>query len=214
MELREYWVWGVLFRLWHWTMALSIGVLSVTGLYIHSPWNVTMLEGVSRFPMAEMRMIHLEAAFILLAAVMVRLYLLFFGNRHERIWDFAPINARNIKGLFRAIGRYLYLKEAWDPCLGHNPLAGAVYFVVILALLFQGFTGMVLLLPEAHLWQRAAAVLSMTQQEARFYHHLTMWFLFCFVVIHLYTLIWNEVQHPEGLISSIFSGRKFERGAD
>lgn len=214
LQLREYRVWGVLFRLWHWTMALSMAVLAATGLYIHSPWNVTMLEGVHRFPMAEVRMIHMEAAFLLLSALLVRVYLLFFGGRHERLWDFVPVTPRNIRGLFRTMGRYLYLREPWDPCLGHNPLAGTVYFLVILALLFQGLTGMILLFPESPFWQKTALVLAMTQQRARFYHHATMWLLFCFVLIHLYTLVWNEVQHPEGLISSIFSGRKFERAPE
>ncbi len=209
MAYRRYMVWGVLFRLYHWALVLSMIVLVVTGFYIHSPWSLTMLEGTGRFPVAEMRMLHFEAAFVFIAAVVLRLYLCFFGNSNERILDFAPITPRNIKGLFKTAARYLYLLDSPSRRLGHNPLAGTFYILILIAALFQILTGLIMLYPESILWQKVAASLSMTQQKARFYHHLAMWSFFVFALVHLYILIWNENQYPEGLISSIFNGRKF-----
>ncbi len=209
MEYRQYQVWGVLMRLYHWAFVLSMGTLAVTGLYIHSPWSLTFLEDVRRFPVAEMRMLHFEAAYVFIAATLLRVYLCFFGSKYERIWDFAPVTPRNVKGFFMALGRYLYLVDTPSRRLGHNPLAGLAYILTMAVALFQVLTGLMLLYPESGFWQGMGAWLSITQQQTRFYHHLAMWYFFLFGMLHLYILIWNENYHPEGLISSMFSGKKF-----
>ena len=209
MQYERHQAWSVLLRLFHWSFALSIVTLLVTGLYIHFPWTNTMVIGVSSFPMATMRYIHFIAGFIFTAALLTRIYLLIFGNRQERFWDFLPITPRNIKNLFSTIGYYLYLTDKHDRRTGHNALAGIVYFVTFLAAAVQLGSGFFLLYPELALAQKWGLPLLGSQQQARGIHYLLMWYFIFFAASHIYIVIWNDARSKEGLISSIFTGVKY-----
>ncbi len=201
--------WGVLFRLFHWAFAISIGVLMVTGLYIHWPWSNSVLEGSRSFIMANMRYIHFIAGFVFIGAVCIRAFLWFFGNKQEKLWDSAPITPRNIKNLFCTLKYYLYLTDKHEARLGHNALAGTIYIITIFLGALQALSGLYMLYPESLTFQGLGLSILGTQQQARFIHYLIMWYFFIFIFIHLYILIWNDIKDPEGLISSIFTGRKF-----
>ena len=205
--------WSVLLRLYHWAFALSIMVLVTTGLYIHFPWtNAMVIDKASSFPVATMRYIHFLAGFVFTAALSTRLYLLVFGNRQERFWDFLPITPRNIKNLFATLKYYLYLTDEHDHRLGHNALAGSAYFLTFLVALVQITTGFYLLYPESAFWEKWGIQLLGSQQQGRGLHYLLMWYFVFFVVVHLYIAIWNDIRSKEGLISSIFTGAKYTPG--
>ncbi|RUM91175.1 MAG: Ni/Fe-hydrogenase, b-type cytochrome subunit [Thermovibrio sp.] len=204
-------VWGILLRLFHWTFALSIFTLIVTGLYIHWPWTNTWLEGSHQFTMAIMRWIHFIAGMFFTCAVTARLYLWFCGNKYERVWDFLPINGRNVKNLFSTLLYYAYLTNHHEERLGHNALAGTAYFFTILLAIVQFLSGLYLLYPEGSIFTSIGASLFGTQQEARFIHYILNWYFAWFAMVHIYIVIWNDIKHPEGLISSIFDGFKFAK---
>lgn len=204
-------VWSVLLRLFHWSLVLSIVVLVVTGLYINSPWTNTTLEGSVSFPMATMRYFHFVAGYLFGAAVLVRIFLYLFGNRQERIWDILPVTPRNIKSLFTTLGYYSYISDKHDDRLGHNVLAGMVYIVTMIAAIFQLTAGFYLLYPESGFWQGLGNGIFGSQQEGRFVHHLLMWYFIIFAFTHVYMVIWNDLKSPEGLVSSMFSGKKFKQ---
>ncbi|NPB10107.1 MAG: Ni/Fe-hydrogenase, b-type cytochrome subunit [Thermodesulfobacteria bacterium] len=202
-------VWSVLLRLFHWAFALSIFTLLVTGYYIHNPFALGPWPGVpTNFIMAKVRFLHFVAGYVFIAALFVRLYLLLFGNRYERFWDFLPITPRNIRRLGHTIKAYLYL-EPHQSHGGHNPLAGTVYLTVILLGIFLALSGLFLLYPESATWTYWGYLLFGSQQVARMFHYLLFWFFFIFVLLHLYLVIWNDIFGTEAIISSIFSGRKF-----
>ena len=211
MKYQIKYAWSILFRLFHWAFALSIVALVVTGLYINSPWTNSIIEGSKSFPMATMRYMHFLAGFIFTAAVGVRLYLWLFGNKQEKFWDSAPITPRNIKNLFSTLAYYLYLTDKHDERLGHNALAGTAYLITIGLALVQLVSGFYLLYPESLFWQKWGVTLFYTHQQARFIHHILMWYFIIFAFFHLYIVIWNDIKSPEGLISSIFNGRKFHK---
>ncbi len=213
MTYQSRYAWSVLFRLFHWAFALSIVTLVVTGLYVNSPWTNTVLEGSRSFPMATMRYLHFLAGFIFASAVAVRLYLWLFGNRQEKFWDSAPVTPRNIRNLFSTMAYYTYLTDRHETRLGHNALAGTVYLATIVLALIQLVSGFYMLYPESVFWQKWGVALFETQQQARFIHHLLMWYFIIFAFFHLYIVIWNDIKSPEGLISSIFCGRKFHRSS-
>ena len=108
-ELRS--AWSILLRLYHWAFALSIVALVTTGFYIHFPWTNTYIEGQSTFPVATMRYIHFIAGFVFTGAMLASIYLMIFGNRQERIWDFIPVTPKNISYFFHTIKLYLYATE-------------------------------------------------------------------------------------------------------
>jgi len=209
MQYKKYNAWGVLLRLYHWCFAISIIVLVATGFYIANPLGVTDIETNVSFIMANIRYIHFVAAFVFTASVFVRLYLLLFGNRQERFWDFLPITPRNIKNFFSTLLYYHYLSDKHDSRLGHNTLAGCLYILTLFVAIIQALTGFYMLYPENQTWQKLGLDLFGTQQQARFLHHMLMWYFILFALIHLYIVIWNDIKNPEGLISSIFNGKKF-----
>lgn len=204
-------VWSVLLRLYHWALVASIVVLVTTGLYINNPWTNTTLEGSVSFPMSAMRSFHFLAGFVFTAAILVRIYLLLFGNKQERIMDILPVTSRNIKSLGTTLGYYSYISDKHDGRLGHNVLAGLVYIVTFIAALFQMASGFFLLYPETGFWQGLGGTLFGSQQEGRFLHHLLIWYFIIFAFTHVYMVIWNDLKSPEGLISSMFTGKKFKR---
>ncbi|PIE68494.1 MAG: Ni/Fe-hydrogenase, b-type cytochrome subunit [Deltaproteobacteria bacterium] len=206
-EIRD--CWSVLHRLFHWMFAISIVFLVTTGFYINSPWTGTMLEGSASFPMATMRYIHYVAAYTFSGAVLIRLFLYFFGNPQEVVWDILPVTKRNINNLKMTLLNYGYINDEHDDRLGHNVLAGMSYLFTIIIAITMILSGFFLLFPEIPFWEGLGLTLFGSQQFARFLHHLMMWWFIVFVVIHLYFCIWNDYKRPEGLISSIFTGVKF-----
>jgi Ni/Fe-hydrogenase 1 B-type cytochrome subunit len=74
-------------------------------------------------------------------------------------------------------------------------------------------SGFYLRLPENALWQNWGVTLFGTQQQARYVHHLLMWYFMIFALIHIYLVIWNDLKNPDGIISSIFTGNKFRPGS-
>ena len=210
MQYERHPAWSILLRLFHWSFALSIVVLVTTGLYIHFPWTNTMIiDGSTSFPVATMRYIHYIAGFVFTAALLTRLFLLLFGNKQERFWDFLPITPRNIKNLSATLKYYLYLTDEHDHRLGHNTPAGITYFVTFLMALLQIISGFYLLYPESVFWQKWGLTVFGPQQQGRWIHYLLMWYFIFFIAVHLYIVIWNDIRSKEGLSSSIFNGSKY-----
>ncbi len=202
-------IWSVLLRIFHWTFALSILVLFVTGYYIHNPFALGPWEGSpTNFLMAKVRYVHFLAGYFFIAALLLRFYLLIFGNRYERFTDFIFLRPRNIPRLFHTIKAYLYLGKH-ESYGGHNPLAGTIYLLVLLMSVAMALSGLYMLYPEGGLWASAGFSIFKTQQMARLFHYFLFWIYLVFVMLHLYLVVWNDIFGDEGLISGIFSGRKF-----
>ncbi len=202
--------WSVLFRLFHWFFALSIVALVVTGFYIGDPWtNTTVIKEGKIFTMEYMRYVHFIAGFVFTGAVIVRIYLWGAGNRQEKIMDFLPVTSRNLKNLFSTVAFYLYLKDNYEDRLGHNALAGLFYLITIVMAVLQIISGFYMFYPESSFWQSCGLLLFGTQGQGRFLHHLFMWYFILFAFVHFYIVVWNDIRCQDGLISSIFNGRKF-----
>ena len=206
--------WSILLRLYHWAFALSIITLSITGFYINEPWTNSLREGSVSWPMAYMRLVHFTAGYVFTAAVLARIFLYIFGNKQERIMDHLPVTPRNIKNIFHTLLLYGYIKDRHDPDrLGHNILAGITYVITIIAAAFQLVSGFYMLYPELAIWEGYGLSIFGSQQGARYIHHLLMWWFMYFALVHIYLVVWNDVREPEGLVSSIFTGKKFTHKA-
>jgi Ni/Fe-hydrogenase 1 B-type cytochrome subunit len=202
-------VWSGPLRLFHWVFALSIAVLILTGLYIHNPITKTSSEFRPSFLMAMIRYFHFVAAYFFISAFILRVYLLFFGNKYERITNFLPINRENAISLWQTLKFYLYLTDEHELRVGHNVLAGVIYTLLFLASLVMILTGLYLLYPEVGIIKKLGVMLFGTQQTARFIHYFLHWAFTFFILVHLYIAIWNELRAPEAIISGMFSGTKF-----
>jgi len=202
-------VWSGPLRLFHWVFALSIAVLILTGLYIHNPIAKTSSEFRPSFLMAMIRYFHFVAAYFFISAFILRVYLLFFGNKYERITNFLPINRENAISLWQTLKFYLYLTDEHELRVGHTVLAGVIYTLLFLASLVMILTGLYLLYPEVGIIKKLGVMLFGTQQTARFIHYFLHWAFTFFILVHLYIAIWNELRAPEAIISGMFSGTKF-----
>jgi len=203
-------VWSWALRLFHWTFAFATAALILTGLYIHNPpITTTWAEFRPSFLMATLRYYHFIAAYFFMAAVLLRIYLLFFGNKYERAKDFLPVNKENIQSLWKSLKFYLYITDEHEWRVGHTVLAGVMYSIIFLSALIMILTGLYLLYPDVSVIKKLGSALFGTVQMARFFHYLFHWIFIFFVLVHIYIAIWNDFKAPEAIISGAFSGSKF-----
>ena len=203
-------VWSGLLRLFHWTFAISTVILIFTGTYIHYPPITTKwAEFKPQYLMATLRYWHFAAGFCFISAIFLRIYLLFFGNKYERLTDFIPISRKNWKSLYQSLKFYLYLTREHEWRMGHTVLAGTIYFILFLCAIVMGLTGVYLLYPEVDFVSHVGGLLFGTPQTARFVHYLLNWAFLFFIMVHFYIAVWNDFEAPEAIISGAVSGSKF-----
>ncbi|HLC02744.1 MAG TPA: Ni/Fe-hydrogenase, b-type cytochrome subunit [Anaerolineales bacterium] len=212
---KQVYVWEVPVRLIHWTIFLSIGVLSVTGYYIGDPFVIVRGEAYGGYLMGWMRVIHAVAAFAFALSVLARIYWVFAGNRYAHWSELIPVSRDRREGMRKTLAYYLFLSRDLYSSVGHNPLAGISYFFLYLTFIAQMLTGFALrsaaypggFWPVAFGW----ILVMFGTQTVRLVHHLLMWVILAWVVHHVYSAILVDTEEKSGLISSIFTGYKTTR---
>ena len=214
VDKERIYVWEFPLRLVHWVLFFSIIVLSATGYYIGHPFISVPGEAREHFVMGTMRAVHLYTAAVFSAAVLLRLYWFYAGNRYARLPDFIPLTAERWRGLWRTFLYYCFLKPHPQTYPGHDALAALSYAFIFLVYLLFIATGLAL-------YTVVASVGSPFQvfdffvplfgglQMARLIHHVSMYVLFVFIVIHLYSVaLWSMIE-DSGEVDSIFNGHKW-----
>ena len=201
-------VWQIPVRVTHWITFLSIGVLTLTGIYIANPFFLPE----SGLLMAGVRFWHVVAAFVFVVSGLVRTYWLFAGNRFARWRAFVPVSRAQRSEILRQTGWYLFLRTNVPRVLGHNALAAGTYLVVFSLLGIQTVTGFALM--GVHGTEPWHALFGWVPnligvQLTRLVHHLVMWAVIAFMVHHVYSALLVDHTERNGLMSSIFSGYKF-----
>jgi len=207
------WEWPL--RAMHWTAAISLVVLVVTGLYIGKPYFMTGGEASAHYLMGWVRFLHFAAAALLVMTAIVRLYWLFMGNRYERLIALFPIRPRDWVNLFRMIKFYLMIRPEKAPrYLGHNPLQQLSYTAI------YGLAGLMVVTGFAMYGQSnpGGMIYNLTNwigpvfggmPVVRFVHHAGTWLFLTFIPIHVYLAIRADHLERTGVISSIVSGGRF-----
>lgn len=203
-------VWEVPVRVTHWVTFIAVMILILTGAYIADPF-ITM-PGISTMTTA--RFVHMVAAYVFLAAFIVRIYWMFAGNRWARWSAFIPTSRRHVHDLFQQLGWYLLVRPRPPKAVGHNPLASSSYMVVFVLFFVQIVTGFALAglngtEPWASLFGWVTAIFG--PQGVRLIHHLVMWAILAFLVHHVYAAVLVDHWDGSGLLSSIFTGFKYLR---
>jgi Ni/Fe-hydrogenase 1 B-type cytochrome subunit len=214
VTLERVYVWQLPVRLTHWLLFFSILILSATGYYIGHPFIAVPGRATDHFVMGTMRAIHLYTAIVFTLATLVRIYWFFAGNRYSRLSEFIPISRRRLRSLGRTFLYYTFIRHDPDDYAGHNALAAssyaamfAVYFVMIL-------TGLVLYSVNASV-SSPLRIFSLAApyfgglQIARLIHHIGMWIILIFAVVHVYFVLLSSIIEHIGTFDSIFSGYKF-----
>ncbi len=138
---QDVYVWQLPVRITHWVTVISIGVLTVTGIYIATPFLGTTGPASNQYLMGSVRFIHFVTAFVFTASVLFRIYWAFVGNTYARWHQFLPVTAARRRDARRMLGYYVFLRREPPAEVGHNPLAGITYLVVFALFLLQIITG-------------------------------------------------------------------------
>lgn len=202
-------------RLWHWINALAIVVLAVSGYFIGSPLPTMPGEASEHFLMGYIRFAHFASGYVLAIGFLFRIYWAFVGNEHARQIFLPPLHKPEFwKGVLHEIKWYAFLVKEPFKYTGHNPLAVLfMHFMLVWGLAFMLITGFALYGEGAGMgsWQYSlfsswVIPLFGQSQDVHTWHHLVMWYLVCFAIVHIYVAIREDIMSRQSLISSMVSG--------
>jgi Ni/Fe-hydrogenase 1 B-type cytochrome subunit len=212
-EREPVYVWDLVVRSTHWLIAITLIVLSVTGVYIGRPFLTSMGPANLRFVMGWVKVIHFYAAIVFSLAVGARIIWMFTGTRWARWSELVPTTKQRVLDMYQTFRFYVFLRPSPPLSPGHNPLAGATYVAVFGLYLVMIFTGFALYSVNAHtsymkLWQVLLPLFG-GAATARWLHHVVMWLLIGFAVHHVFSAMLVSRVEKNGTIESIFTGFKF-----
>ncbi len=209
--LKRVYVWEVPVRLVHFFNWWCIGILTVTGFNMGTPFLVYILG--RPYVMAWMKQIHFTTAYVFTSVFMIRMYWLIAGNRYASWRGILLLKKARWKELYEEILVYSFLKkrttESWP---GHTGMASLSYLIMFILFFFQIATGFGLY-SQSHVgafWRFwGGTVFSiLNPQYVRLAHHMFLWVIVLFVSAHFYIAWENEVRVGNSAKSSIFSGYK------
>lgn len=205
-------------RLWHWVNAVCIIVLCVTGYLIAKPPPSVPGEASEHFVLGYIRMFHFAAGQIMTIAFIARIYWAFAGNYHARQIFLLPIWSPKWWGeVIYEIRWYAFLAPRPKKYIGHNPLAQiAMFFLFLLPMVFQIFTGFALYAEGqgTDTWWFTAfgwvfGLFGDNSFSVHTYHHLMMWVIVVFAMVHIYAAVREDIMSRQSLISTMVSGWRY-----
>ena len=208
VALERVYDWELPVRLVHWLLFFSILILAATGYYIGDPFFSGQLV------MARVREVHLYTSIVFTLCVLVRIYWAFAGNRYARWSELIPISARRVRSLWKSILFYSFLRHEPDEYVGHNGLAGLTYAIIFGVYFVMIATGLALYqvyVPVGSPLRVFAFLIPFFGglQIARLIHHVGMWVILIFMVVHLYFVVLYSAIERMGIFDSMLSGFKF-----
>ena len=204
-------------RLWHWVNATAILILCLTGWFIGSPPpSMQIAEATHQFVFGYLRFAHFAAGLVLTVGFFGRIYWAFVGNHHARQLFILPVwNRHWWREVFFELRWYLFLEPQPKKYVGHNPLAQlAMFFFMTLGLSFMIVTGLALYsegLGEGSWLNRLMTpVLNLagSSQTLHSLHHLGMWAIVVFVIVHVYAAIREDIMSRQSMVSTMISGHR------
>ena len=210
-------VWEVPVRIWHWVMAACLLVLGITGYLIGSAPPTLSGEASDHFLFGYIRFAHFTAGLLFAVFFVMRVLWIFMGNRFAREIFAVPLSMLRAdwwRGLFAQVRYYLFLTPDVRPWQGHNPLAAAgMFFMYVLGSLFMILTGLALygegLGQASWIFKGFSSwVLPLlgSSQNVHTLHHLGMWYLIAFTLVHLYMVVREDICSGETVVSTMING--------
>jgi Ni/Fe-hydrogenase 1 B-type cytochrome subunit len=205
-------------RLWHWINALAIVVLVVTGFFIGRPLPSMPGEASGNFLMGYIRFAHFAAGYVLLIGLLARAYWALVGNHHARELFTLPVTrAAYWKEVGAMLAWYLFLRPRPSQYVGHNPMARlAMFFGYLVLTLFMIVTGFALYGEgtQAGSWAHSAftswvvPLFGGNSQTVHTWHRVGMWVMVCFVIVHVYAAIREDIMGRQSIVSTMISGHR------
>jgi Ni/Fe-hydrogenase 1 B-type cytochrome subunit len=203
-------VWQYPLRLVHWGLVISIGVLSVTGYYIHDPYIIGQTQ--HPFLMGWFRFVHEVFGMIFLSLFLLRVYLFFGGNKWEGWRQFIPLSKDRFNEMWQVFRFYAFLRPTPISKIGHNQMAALSYVGIYSLALVEIVTGLVMyqrLLDNAFLRFLVGWIPRfISLQNLRLIHFFAMYVFVAFGIIHVYLCLLVSRVETRGLMDSMFIGYK------
>lgn len=216
-SIKSVYVYQAPVRLWHWINALAITVLAVTGYFIGQPPPSLGGEASSHYLMGYIRFAHFAAGYIFAVGLLGRVYWALVGNHHAREIFWVPVLQKAYWKELLHMGKwYAFLVPAPGRYVGHNPMARLMMFLFIMGLaVFMLCTGFALYgegtLPGswAHtLFTSWVVPLFGNSLAVHNWHRLGMWLTVCFVLVHVYAAIREDIMGRQSIVSTMISGHR------
>lgn len=215
-SIKSVYVYEAPVRIWHWINALAIVVLGITGYFIGSPLPTQPGEASANFLMGYIRFTHFAAGYVLAVGLLGRVYWALVGNHHARELFWVPIFQRAYWAeLGSMLKWYAFLAPRPGRFVGHNPLARfAMVFGFLLLTLFMILTGFAMYGEGAQMgsWQERlfgwVIPLFGQSQDVHTWHHLGMWGLVVFAILHIYAAIREDIMGRSSIVSTMISGHR------
>lgn len=210
---------SALYRWQHWIRALSIIILVATGFYLAVPFVTPVpADEPTNFMYSLFRSWHIIVGFIFITAILLKSYLFVFAKKHVNERDalkdvINPVVWVKQMGFYLLISKHPKLKGVYNPM---QFVAYVGFYVVALGLII---TGLILFVHVHHeglgglLYEpmRNIEVMLGGLAVVRELHHILMWGVILFVVIHVYIAVYNAIFIREGTIDAIISGVKWHK---
>jgi Ni/Fe-hydrogenase 1 B-type cytochrome subunit len=203
-------VWPYPLRLAHWGFVLSIGILAVTGYYIHDPFIVGQTK--TPFLMGWFRFVHEAAAMAFIACFVIRFYLFFAGDRWVRLRTMLPLQKKQWAEMVQMIRFYFLIRPTPISKVGHNAIAAVSYLAIYALMLVEIISGLVMfnwLLHSSVLKPLVGWIPGLVNiQNIRLIHFCLMFVFIAFGIIHVHMCLIVSSAEKRGLMDSIFTGYK------
>ncbi len=220
-NFKRVYVWEIPVRIFHWLMVLSITILIITGFIIADPPAISSnAEAINSYWFGYVRAIHMITAYILIAAVIVRVYWAFAGNQFANWRNYIPYTKKGIKNILYVLKVDIFLMRDKEHKLsnisiGHNYFASFSYFILFLIFIFQAITGLALMSNTSAWWfpNMFHWIIPLMGGEiaVRYFHYIFIWIFLAFIVIHVYLVFYHDYVEARGEASAMISGFKFIR---
>ena len=171
-------------------------------------------EASYRFLFGTIRFLHFAAAYIFVFNFLFRIYWGFVGNKYAQWRNFIPTSRRYFDDIRKVVQIDIFLKRRTEHLsVGHNALAGFMYFIVFIVSGIMAVTGFGLLSDMSSWWfpKLFAWVPAFMGGDfaVRDWHHALMWFFVLFTIVHVYLVFYHDYVEGRGEISSMGGGWKF-----
>jgi Ni/Fe-hydrogenase 1 B-type cytochrome subunit len=203
-------------RLWHWVTALCIVVLAITGFLIGHPLPSMPGEASGYYVTGVIRTIHFTTGEIMTVALLGRAYWAIVGNPQARHLFYLPLaNRKWWEGVWFELRWYMFLEKVPRPYIGHNPLAQLAMVTIFLSLqvcmIISGFAMFAEAMGHGS-WQHDlfgwVITLMGNTDSLHVLHHLGMWGLVSFVILHVYSATRDDVMSNQAIISTMINGNR------
>lgn len=187
-EIRRQFVWSKTLRWCHWGMTLSTLVLILTGwLLSWAPERAASLDDI-----------HYVAAAMLITVLIIRMWLLFFGQGNDLLKSLLP-NRHQFQQGWEVLRAYLSLGKIPLPkWYAHNPLWASLYLFLFAVLFAQIVSGLLLL----------NQITLLGDLSLRQVHVLGFQVISVFALLHILASFFHDAKGKGSDISAMVNGHR------